>query len=857
LAAVSLGAGPAFALTVQVTHAGPSIVGEPHAFTATVTEANGAVTFRWRLGEGEEYRVAGPEVSHTFTAAGLYSIDVEATDAAGDTNTAFLRHLVHHPLTPQRPTTSSPIVYDAKRKRVYCVNQDNDSIAAIDAESLMKLGELAVYRRPESLALTPEGKLWVVHQDDYAVAVVDPDSLAIERGFRLPYASQPVAVALSPTGNAAYISLMARGLLLRLDPSTGAVSGEVAVGPRPRGIAVSHDGKDVYVTRFISADDGGEVVKVDSTAMAVAARILLKLDRETVDSDQRSRGVPNYLFSVALTPDGRQAWVPGKKDNVVRGKLRDGQNLTHDTTVRPMAAVIDTQLGQEIFANRIDLDDRSLPVHVDFTPYGNFAILTLAGSNRIEIRDVNRPTQVFSAIADTGALPLGSVLTPNGRLFVQGALSRDVRVYDMSALLEELDGATPRELAKIPTVTTEKLSPQVLEGKKIFHNALDVRMAAEGYLSCGACHFEGIDDGRVWDFSSRGEGLRNTVTLLGRKGTKHGPFDWTGNLDEVQDFEHQIRDLFNGEGFIPDEQFAMGTRNQPFGEPKAGLSAELDALAAYVNSLDHVNPSPYRNPDGSLTADAVAGKALFEDLGCDFCHGGPEFTDSARRTLHDVGTITSLSGTRMGAPLYGLDTPTLLGVWETPPYLHDGSAPTLRDVLTTKNADDLHGFVSSLTPQQVDQLVAYISQIDGDPPLRRLPFEPPLPGGEGGTSGTGGTAMAGGGPPSGPQAGSSSQSGTAGASGAGVGGVPSAGAGGALIGGSSGTPGVLPGVSTPSNRRGSGSCTCRAAGMTDERGRATLEAVAGSLTLAGFFLAAARRRNRPSLASGASGRGAR
>ena len=193
----------------------------------------------------------------------------------------------------------------------------------------------------------------------------------------------------------------------------------------------------------------------------------------------------------------------------------------------------------------------------------------------------------------------------------------------------------------------------------------------------------------------------------------------------MQDFEHQIRDLFDGTGFLPDDVFHVGTRDQPLGDPKAGLSAELDALAAYVTSLDHVNPSPYRNPDGSLTADGVAGKALFEKLGCDFCHGGAEFTDSARGMLHDVGTITALSGMHAGGPLLGIDTPTLLGVWETPPYLHDGSAATLRDVLTTRNPSDLHGYVSALSPQQVDQLVAYLQQIDGEPPVRSLPFDPP------------------------------------------------------------------------------------------------------------------------------------
>ena len=723
LAGICLSATPALALTLDVTHAGPSVVGEAHAFTAAVTGSSGAVTFEWKFGDGGDFQPGAAEASHTFTAPGFFDIDVVATDATGASASAFFQHLVHYPLTPMRPTSSTSIVYDAARKRVYSVNQDSDTITAIDAETLQKLGELEVYRRPESLALTPEGKLWVVHRDDYAIAVVDADRGVIERGFRLPYASQPVAVAMSPMGDAAYVSLSAVGKLVKLSPKTGDVLAEVAVGPQPRGIAVSHDGKDIYVTRFISPDTGGEVVKVDAAAMKVATRIVLKLDRDTKDSDLGARGLPNYLFSVALTPDGRQAWVPGKKDNIVRGNLRDGQPLTHDTTVRPLAAVIDTLAGEEILANRVDLDDRSQPVHVELSPLGNLAILALAGSNRIEVRDVNRPTAVFSAIGDVGRFPRASVLAPDGRLFVQAALSRNVLVYDLAPMLQQFAKSTPVLLADIPAVAHERLPDDVLAGKRIFHNAEDKRMAFEGYLSCGGCHFEGIDDGRVYDFSSRGEGLRNTPALLGRKGTGQGRLNWTGTLDEVQDFEHQIRELFDGSGFIPDVSFHSGTRDQPLGDNKAGLSADLDALAAYVASLDHVNPSPYRQSDGSMTRDGIAGKALFEKLGCDFCHGGPEFTDSARGFVHDVGTITPMSGKHAGGPLLGIDTPTLLGVWETAPYLHDGSAPTLRDVLTTRNGDDLHGYVSSLSSTQIDQLVAYLSQIDDKPPIRRLPFE--------------------------------------------------------------------------------------------------------------------------------------
>jgi streptogramin lyase len=729
---------PASAITLNISHSGPSLVGEAHAFSAMVPDAQGAVTFEWQFSETEDFQAGGAEMSHTYDAPGLYGVQVNATDASGDTQSLFFRHLVHYPLTPRRPSSATSIVYDGARNLVFSVNQDDDSVAVIDPEALTKVGEVAVYRKPESLALTPEGKLWVVHQDDYAVAVIDPDQLTIERGFRLPYASQPVGVAMSPTGDAAYITLMAVGKLLKLDPTSGTVLAEVDVGPKPRGLAVSADGTEVYVTRFISPDSGGEVVKVDAATMQVATRILLPLDTESLDGDQKARGVPNFLFSIALTPDGRQAWIPAKKDNILRGLLRDGQDLTHDTIVRPLTAVIDIATAQELYANRIDLDNRSMPMHVEFSPYGNFAILTLGLSNRIEVRDVNRPTQVFSAIADVGQFPRASVLAPNGRLFVQGSLSRDVIVYDLGAMLSRFDGSTPEKLATIPAVASEKLEPQVLTGKKIFHDASDERMDKEGYISCASCHFDGIDDGRVYDFSTRGEGLRNTVSLLGRRGTGQGRLNWTGSFDEIQDFEHQMRDLFKGQGFLADAVFLADGHEQPLGAPKAGLSPELDALAAYVSSLDRVDPSPFRNPDGSLTNEARAGKETFDRLGCATCHAGADATDSSRNLLHDVGTITPLSGKRAGEALLGFDTPTLLGVWETAPYLHDGSAATLRDVLTTKNPDDLHGYVSSLSAVQLDELLAYLQQADGDPAVRQLPFEPAADVGAGGSAGESG-----------------------------------------------------------------------------------------------------------------------
>ena len=95
-------------------------------------------------------------------------------------------------------------------------------------------------------------------------------------------------------------------------------------------------------------------------------------------------------------------------------------------------------------------------------------------------------------------------------------------------------------------------------------------------------------------------------------------------------------------------QFNTGTRSQPLGDKKAGISGDLDALAAYVASLNTFAPSPYRNADGSLTAAAVAGRALFISKNCASCHGGTAFTNSGQNNPQNIGTITPASGKRLG-----------------------------------------------------------------------------------------------------------------------------------------------------------------------------------------------------------------
>jgi chitodextrinase len=165
---------------------------------------------------------------------------------------------------------------------------------------------------------------------------------------------------------------------------------------------------------------------------------------------------------------------------------------------------------------------------------------------------------------------------------------------------------------------------------------------------------------------------------------------------------------------MSDTAFFQGTRSSPLGDPKAGISADLDALAAYVASLNSFAASPKRNSDGSLTAAGQAGKLVFAANNCAACHSGTEFSNSDNNTLHDIGTLKASSGTRLGGPLTGIDVPTLRGTWGTAPYLHDGSAATIADAITAHNG-------VALGATDLANLAAYVEQIDASETTAPVP----------------------------------------------------------------------------------------------------------------------------------------
>lgn len=703
--------------------------GAGSAITLAATTTGGAnPRYRWNFGDGTAQTAysSSSTISHTFASPGRYTIVVTATDDTGVVVTSTFFQAVHAPLTTRKPTISSSIILEdrtAANDRVWLVNPDTDSVTVIDAVTRAKLAEASVGIAPRSLALAPDGRVWVTNAESATITILNGTTYAVAATVTLPRGSRPFGIAFDPNGTAAYVALEGSGRLLKLNPTTGAQTATLNAGQNARHVSVSADGARVYVSRFITpsltgentatittTNRGGEVLVVTASTLALERTIMLQ-HSEHEDSPTSARGIPNYLGATAISPDGLSAWVPSKQDNIKRGGLRDGSGLNHDQSLRAIASRINLTTQAEDYPGRVDFDNAGMPSAAVFDPWGIYIFVALESSRAIAVIDAWNK-EVITRF-DAGLAPQGLALSPDGRtLFVHNFMSRTVSVHDVGSLIQG-GSAAPATLGVVNAINTEKLSAAVLKGKQLFYDALDARLALQEYISCASCHNDGGHDGRTWDFTGTGEGLRNTITLRGHG--NHGALHWTGNFDEIHDFEGQIRGFAGGTGLMTDAQFNTGTRSQPLGDPKAGISSDLDALAAYITSLTTESNSPHRNADGSATASAVAGERVFRQQNCAACHSGTGFTNSALNVFRDIGTIKQpTSGKRLNGTLTGFDVPTLRGLWATGPYLHDGSAATLADSITahqgvTLNATDLNN------------LVAYLQQIDGAPATAPLP----------------------------------------------------------------------------------------------------------------------------------------
>ena len=185
---------------------------------------------------------------------------------------------------------------------------------------------------------------------------------------------------------------------------------------------------------------------------------------------------------------------------------------------------------------------------------------------------------------------------------------------------------------------------------------------------------------------------------------------------------HRITSTGDGEDLAYWNRYVAVTQmggHGTFSEPRTGVSVtngtvdqvsdKLPALQSYQLGLA-APPAPA----GSFDTDAAArGQEVFNGRGnCVACHSGPNFTDANER-LHPPSDVVSEPEPN-GAPSYASRSATqeyrtapLRGLWQHPPYFHNGTAATLDDVVATYNTRK----ELELSQLEMDDLVEYLKSL--------------------------------------------------------------------------------------------------------------------------------------------------
>lgn len=659
-------------------------LGEPITLDAT---GSSGISLEWNLGDGSIQ--TGSAIEHTYADIGRKRVVLTATGESGSTDSDILNVVVHNPLLTTKPQSNHPMVI--LEDAIWIVLPESNAIHRLPLEESQRPSTIELCAEPTSIAQY-ESQLVVTCSGDARIALLDIETEVPTLSFiDLPTGYRPSAV-LSPTDNDTILYWWI------VDSATGQLGhmlwGESIswqpIGNDLKGIARHSDGT-LLLPEFRSSATTAELHTWHPETNIVDT-IVLEMD-PFGDSDNTTGGIPNLLNSVYPSPDGQRIYTPYLHANIVRGQYLSQQNLTHETSLRGILGHIDWTTQSESVDSRKHFDEKGRASGMEYSTFGDVLYVLHPGVAQLSVIDAFSH-QIVGSVSNLGLNPT-DIQRVDEHLYIYSWLTREIIAVSI------VDPLRPELVWQRSFIESEPLNESVLWGKQLFHDASDPRMTRTGYIACAHCHPNGDDDGQTWDFTDRGEGLRNTTSLWGRGSMDMGPFHWSGNFDEVQDFENDIRLHFGGSGFLTEENWDL--TQDTLGESKATLSPELDALAAYLYSLSNTPQSPF-----SIDSDAFdEARQTFDDIGCNECHNGDFWTDSSLSTFvrHDVGTLTEASGQRMGTILDGLDTPTLLGLWDSAPYLHDGSAATLEDAIRA------HIGYEDMDEETLSQLIALLESL--------------------------------------------------------------------------------------------------------------------------------------------------
>jgi DNA-binding beta-propeller fold protein YncE len=482
----------------------------------------------------------------------------------------------------------------------------------------------------------------------------------------------PAAVCVNRQGTRAWVANRFSNDLSVIDLTKQKEIIRLPMIREPKSLALSPDEKWVAVGNFLPGQSAldkwvsAEVSLVDAVSDRIAAHIPLGDGAQSIKDVCFSKQ-GDYLFVTHLLSHYQMPTI----------QLDRGWMNTNALSVINIPA--------KKYETAVLLDDMYLgaanPCGMALSEDGNKLFVAISGTH--ELISLSLPTMLEKIKHATTQADIANNLTfLNGdktRIPLSGKGARYVTVHNkkifvtdyFSAGLSVVDVDSP-ENKRFISLGKEPEPDEIRRGEQYFE---DAELCFQRWQSCVSCHPDVRADGLNWDLANDGFGNpKNTKSLLYAHVTP--PCMITGIRKNA---EIAVR---AGIRYI---QFASRTEE------------EAVCIDKYLRSLAGL-PSPYLE-NGKLSKKAQSGKKIFEQAGCSGCHNGAYLTDGQK---YNVGT---------GIDEYTdvpFDTPTLKEIWRTTPYLYNGSAKTIHEVITTFNANDKHGATSKLTEKELEALEQYI-----------------------------------------------------------------------------------------------------------------------------------------------------
>ena len=595
------------------------------------------------------------------------------------------------------------------------------------------ISTMGSYLSPTALVCIEGKRLLIVAQKTAnRIDFIDMKSYRIKNSVKLKHS--PGGICLSSNKNLLFVTAgEAEGMLYLIDLNTEKIKSVIKIGHSPCSPVLVSNNKLAFCNRFAN-----QVSFLDLQTKIIIKTVNTSREPISIDFDEKRKQlvVAHHLPDDASTSDEVSAEISfidtEKMELIKHVSMPNGSSSLKQIKVEPNGryAVVSHILSRYIVHTTqleqgwqntnaitlIDLEKQNIyhtvllddvqhgaanPWGVEFDNDGKTLYVTSAGTGEVSIinfpklqvklmkysslsghsAQLNDPGNKLSFINDCrerfGLKGEGPrcLATGNSRLFVGQYFSDAIEVVDFSSsrLTSQL-------------VRLNKLEPDMArKGEMLFHSA---KMCFENWQSCSSCHPDGRVDGFNWDLLNDGIGNpKNVLSLL--YSFKTPPSMSTGIRENAG---MAVR---------------AGMKYILFMDLNENDAQTIDTFLIRMRPV----PSPYL-VDGELSESAQKGKAIFEKSGCTHCHNGIYLTN---QKMYDVRTNSKfdfmIDSENKVMPQKLFDTPSLIELWRTAPYLHDGRYYTIEELFEKGYHGNVKMGNDGLSGREVSQLSDYLRSL--------------------------------------------------------------------------------------------------------------------------------------------------